>query len=82
LPIAVGFGVKNAENAAEIARNADGVVVGTALVEALKSSLDAKGQASPSSVGAVTGLVASISQGVRGARPKGGVMSWLTRLVS
>ncbi|MGJ0396614.1 MAG: tryptophan synthase subunit alpha [Methylocystis sp.] len=83
LPIAVGFGVKNAENAAEIARNADGVVVGTALVDALKASLDAEGQAGPSSVSAVTGLVASISQGVRGARPqRGGVMSWLTRLVS
>jgi tryptophan synthase alpha chain len=83
LPIAVGFGVKNAENAAEIARDADGVVVGTALVDALKSSLDAEGHAGPSSVSAVTGLVASISQGVRGARPKrGGVMSWLTRLVS
>jgi tryptophan synthase alpha chain len=82
LPIAVGFGVKNAENAAEIARNADGVVVGTALVEALKSSLDAEGRAGPSSVSAVTGLVASISQGVRSARPKGGVVSWLTRLVS
>ncbi|MGE0196030.1 MAG: tryptophan synthase subunit alpha, partial [Methylocystis sp.] len=82
LPIAVGFGVKNAENAAEIARNADGVVVGSALVEALKGSLDAEGRAGPSSVSAVTGLVASIAQGVRDARPKGGVMSWLTRLVS
>lgn len=82
LPIAVGFGVKNAENAAELARNADGVVVGTALVQALKDSLDAEGRAGPSSVGAVTGLVASIAEGVRDARPKGGVLSWLTRLVS
>ncbi|MGJ0533733.1 tryptophan synthase subunit alpha [Methylocystis sp.] len=82
LPIAVGFGVKNAENAAELARNADGVVVGTALVQALKASLDAEGRAGPSSVGAVTGLVASIAEGVRDARPKRGVMSWLTRLVS
>jgi tryptophan synthase alpha chain len=82
LPIAVGFGVKNAENAAEIARNADGVVVGTALVEALRASLDAEGRAAPSSVAAVTGLVASIAKGVKDARPKGGVMSWLTRLVS
>ncbi|MBM3563604.1 MAG: tryptophan synthase subunit alpha [Alphaproteobacteria bacterium] len=82
LPIAVGFGVKNAENAAEIARNADGVVVGTALVEALKASLDAQGRASPASVSAVTGLVASLAEGVRRARPKRGVMGWLTRLVS
>jgi tryptophan synthase alpha chain len=82
LPIAVGFGVKNADNAAEIARNADGVVVGTALVDALKASLDAEGRPGPSSVSAVTGLVASIAGGVRDARPKGGVISWLTRLVS
>jgi tryptophan synthase alpha chain len=82
LPIAVGFGVKNADNAAEIARNADGVVVGTALVDALKASLDAEGRAGASSVSAVTGLVASIAGGIRDARPKGGVMSWLTRLVS
>ncbi|WP_292531404.1 tryptophan synthase subunit alpha [Methylocystis sp.] len=82
LPIAVGFGVKNADNAAEIARNADGVVVGTALVDALKASLDAEGRAGATSVSAVTGLVASIAGGVRDARPKGGVISWLTRLVS
>jgi tryptophan synthase alpha chain len=82
LPIAVGFGVKNADNAGEIARNADGVVVGTALVEALKASLDAEGRAGPLSVNAVTGLVASIAEGVRDARPKRGVMGWLTRLVS
>lgn len=82
LPIAVGFGVKNAENAAEIARNADGVVVGTALVEALRASLDADGRAGPASVNAVTGLVASIAEGVRAARPKDGLLSWLTRLMS
>lgn len=87
LPVAVGFGVKNAENAAEIARNADGVVVGTALVEALKGSLDAEGRAAPSSASAVTTLVAALTEGVRGARAKtgarsGGVMSWLTRLLS
>ncbi len=36
LPVAVGFGVKNAESAAAIAAKADGVVVGSALVEAIK----------------------------------------------
>ena len=85
LPIAVGFGVKNAENAAEIARNADGVVVGTALVEALKNSLDAQGRAGPASVSAVTALVGAIADGVRGAREgvrSGGVMSWFARLWS
>jgi tryptophan synthase alpha chain len=86
LPIAVGFGVKNADNAAQIARGADGVVVGSALVEALKNSLDADGKAGAASVGAVTSLVASISEGVRGAGRQqsagNGAFSWLTRLWS
>jgi tryptophan synthase alpha chain len=86
LPIAVGFGVKNADNAAQIARGADGVVVGSALVEALKNSLDADGKAGGRSVEAVTSLVASIAEGVRGAGRRQGVgngaFSWLTRLWS
>jgi tryptophan synthase alpha chain len=68
LPVAVGFGVKNAQTAAAIAAHADGVVVGTALVDALKSSLDASEKATAASVGAVTRLVAEIAGGVRGAR--------------
>jgi tryptophan synthase alpha chain len=68
LPIAVGFGVKNAENAEAIAKTADGVVVGTALVNALKGSLDAENRAGPQTVGAVAGLVAEIAQGVQRAR--------------
>ncbi|MGJ0508436.1 MAG: tryptophan synthase subunit alpha [Methylocystis sp.] len=86
LPIAVGFGVKNAENAAEIARNAEGGVVGSALVEALRASLGAGDKASATTVEAVASLVASISAGVRGARSGsadgngGGAFSWLTRL--
>ena len=86
LPVAVGFGVKNAENAAEIAADADGVVVGSALVGALKDSLVADGRAGAGTVEAVTSLVESISAGVRGARSranaKGGAFSWLTRLFS
>ncbi|QGM98111.1 tryptophan synthase subunit alpha [Methylocystis parvus] len=86
LPIAVGFGVKNAQNAAEIAVNADGVVVGSALVDALKTSLGPDNKAGEGSVEAVTSLVASLAAGVRGARPQagpaknGGAFSWLTRL--
>ncbi|MEK4034991.1 tryptophan synthase subunit alpha [Methylocystis sp. IM3] len=86
LPIAVGFGVKNAENAAEIARNADGVVVGSALVDALKASLGPANEATDRSVEAVASLVSSIAAGVRGARKaaasarSGGAFSWLTRL--
>ncbi|MEA2933520.1 MAG: tryptophan synthase alpha chain [Variibacter sp.] len=68
LPVAVGFGVKTAANAREIASNADGVVVGSALVEAVRTSLDAGGRATPCTVKAVADLVSSLSEGVRGAR--------------
>jgi tryptophan synthase alpha chain len=67
LPVAVGFGVKNAESAASIAKHADGVVVGSALVDALRRSLDEKGQATPGSVAAVTELVREIAAGVHRA---------------
>jgi hypothetical protein len=45
--VAVGFGVKNAGPRRRIAAHADGVVVGTALIDALKASLDADGKATP-----------------------------------
>jgi tryptophan synthase alpha chain len=64
-PVVVGFGVKTAQNAADIAKGADGVVVGTALIDALKATLDADNQATAGSVAAVTGLVQSLATGVR-----------------
>jgi tryptophan synthase alpha chain len=68
LPVAVGFGVKNAESARAIAEGADGVVVGSALVEALRMSLDKNGKASAGTVKAVTDLVEQLAQGVCSAR--------------
>jgi len=68
LPVAVGFGVKNAQSAAAIAREADGVVVGSALVDALRASLNPEGQATLGTVEAVAGLVREIAEGVRSAR--------------
>jgi tryptophan synthase alpha chain len=67
LPVAVGFGVRTAENARAIAEGADGVVVGSALVDALRQSL-ADGKATARTVPAVTDLVAALADGVRGAR--------------
>jgi tryptophan synthase alpha chain len=67
LPVAVGFGVRTAEQAAAIAGSADGVVVGSALVGALESSLDSDGKATAKSVTTVTDLVADLARGVRGA---------------
>jgi tryptophan synthase alpha chain len=68
LPIAVGFGVKTAAHARAIAEGADGVVVGSALVEALRVSFGKNGKARAGSVKAVTGLVSQLAEGVRAAR--------------
>jgi tryptophan synthase alpha chain len=68
LPVAVGFGVRTAEQAAAIAASADGVVVGSALVSALKASLTADGKATAKTVPAVANLVAELARGVRSAR--------------
>jgi len=68
LPVAVGFGVKNAASARAIAASADGVVVGSALVDALARSLDKDGKAAAGTVEAVTDMVADIAQGVRSVR--------------
>ena len=68
LPVAVGFGVKTAEQAREIGKAADGVVVGTAIVEAVRTSLDDAGQATERTVGAVADLVSELAGGVRSAR--------------
>ena len=68
LPVCVGFGIRNAESARAIAAHADGVAVGTALVDAIRGSLDAQNCATPKTVVAVAGTVASIAEGVRGAR--------------
>jgi len=68
LPVAVGFGVKNAATAETIAKQADGVVVGTALVDALKRLLDDEDRATAETVSAVADLVAEISRGVRAAQ--------------
>jgi tryptophan synthase alpha chain len=68
LPVCVGFGIRTPEAARGIAQNADGAVVGTALVDALCGSLDAEGRATARTVDAVADLVALLAQGVRGAK--------------
>ncbi len=68
LPVMVGFGVKTAEQARAIAAAADGAVVGSALVNAVRDSLE-DGKATPRTVSAVTDLVSALAAGVRAARP-------------
>jgi tryptophan synthase alpha chain len=68
LPVGVGFGVRTAQNAREIAQGADAVVVGSALIDKLRDSLDAEGRATAGSVKAVTSLVSELADGVRSVR--------------
>lgn len=68
LPVAVGFGVKTAEHARAIAEGADGVVVGSALIDVLRQNLDRNGKPGPGAVNAVTKLVSALAQDVRSAR--------------
>lgn len=68
LPVAVGFGVKTPDHAAAIARGADGVVVGSALIDAIRTSLDGEGKATGTTVSAVTGLVSALAASVRATK--------------
>ena len=68
LPVCVGFGIRTPDTARAIAERADGAVVGTALVDALRGSLDADGKATAKTVTAVADLAASLAAGVRGAK--------------
>lgn len=64
LPVAVGFGVKTPERAAEIARVADAVVAGSVLVDEVAAALEANEPAS----GRVLARVKALADAVRGAR--------------
>ena len=68
LPVCVGFGIRTPDAARAIAERANGAVVGTALVDALRASLDADGRATVTTVNAVADLAASLAQGVREAK--------------
>ncbi|WJR78322.1 tryptophan synthase subunit alpha [Bradyrhizobium sp. NP1] len=68
LPVCVGFGIRTPQAARAIAQHADGAVVGTALVDALRASLDAQGRATAATVNAVAELAAALAEGVRGAK--------------
>ncbi len=68
LPVAVGFGIRTPEQAAEVARVADAAVVGSALVERVALSLDKDDKAKPNLVSAVLDDVRALSRGVKGAR--------------
>ena len=64
LPVAVGFGIKTPERAAQVARVADGVVVGSALVDQIADSLAANENVTD----AVLSKAAALAKAVRAAR--------------
>ncbi|HEY9235550.1 MULTISPECIES: tryptophan synthase subunit alpha [Phenylobacterium] len=64
LPVAVGFGIRTPERAAAVARVADGVVVGSALVEEVATGL----AMNESVTGRVLSKVESLAKAVRSAR--------------
>lgn len=65
LPVAVGFGVRTPEQAREMAKGADGVVVGSALVKAIENSLTEDGRATGNTVGSVLSLVEGLGAALR-----------------
>lgn len=68
LPVCVGFGVKTAEQARAVGQSADGVVVGTAIVNAIANVVGPKGEKTADPAEAVATLVSGLAQGVRSAR--------------
>ena len=68
LPVAVGFGIKNPLQAAEVAKAADAAAIGTVIVDRLALNLDTDGKAKPGLVDAVLADIRALATGVRTAR--------------
>lgn len=68
LPVAVGFGIRTPEQAAEIARAADGAVVGSAIVDAIAREVGEDGKIKAGAVERVLEFVGQLADGVHAAR--------------
>lgn len=68
LPIAVGFGIKTPEQAADIARLGDGAVVGSAIVSAIAAEIDSNGKIKPGAAQRVLEFVRRLADGVHAAK--------------
>ncbi len=68
LPLAVGFGIREPDQARAIARVADAVVVGSALVDVIAKAVDADGAADRCVTARVHARVRALAEAVRGAR--------------
>ena len=80
LPVAVGFGIRTPEQAAEVAAVADASVVGTAIVEKIANALDENGNAKPQLVSETLDFVSDLAKAVRSARPEQ-LMNWINNYV-
>ncbi len=67
LPVAVGFGISTPDAAREIAKTADAVIVGSAIVNRIAANLDAKGNAKRGLVEDVLGFVGTLAKAAHGA---------------
>ena len=63
LPVCIGFGIRTPEHAAEVAKRAEGAVVGSALIDKI-----AEAQSPQQAIDGVLGLCRELAEGVRGAR--------------
>lgn len=61
LPVVVGFGVRTGEQARSIAKGADGVVIGSAIVQVIEKSLNSEGRGTPETAQAVFALAKDLS---------------------
>lgn len=68
IPVAVGFGVRTAQQAADIGKGADGVVVGSALVSVILENLDSDGNPKTGTAKAVHAFVEDLASGVRSVK--------------
>jgi tryptophan synthase alpha chain len=68
LPVAVGFGIRTPAQAAAVAKVADAVVIGSALVSHIADSLDSDGRPRPGLVASLLGQVNELAAAVRHAR--------------
>ncbi len=71
LPVVVGFGIKTPDHAASVGQVADGVVVGSAIVDQIAGAVDESGAITDADIGHVLGFVGSLADGVRSARQRG-----------
>ena len=63
LPLCIGFGIRTPEHAAEVAKRAEGAVVGSALIDKI-----AEAKSPQQAIDGVLGLCRELAEGVRGAR--------------